>query len=660
MRSSPTRGACIPLACVALLAVLSQSEVTAQHTTSIATTLRLPRLFQDGMVLQRATLIPVWGWASPGAAIIVDLAGHTTRANADAGGSWSAQLPALPAGGPHTLTVQAEGTTQTMRDVVIGDVWIASGQSNMEWPLAATTGGAAAVAAANDPLLREFAVPHGWSETPEADLEGGSWAAARPQQASRFSAVAYFFARDLRATQQVPIGIIHTSWGGSNIETWMSRAALGLSESEWHAIVERERAREAALRDSLRVRIGELPIADAGLLNGRALWAEPNFDDAAWATVPVPSLWEPAGYPGLDGVAWYRTTFSLTDTEARQDVRLSLGRIDDDDITWVNGIEVGRTQGYAEPRVYTVPASALRPGANVLAIRVADGGGGGGPYGEAAQFHVEVGSERRPLAGRWRFRVASVMIRPDGQRINKIPTVLYNRMLHPLQRYPIKGVIWYQGESNANNDEQARAYRPLFASMIRSWRREWSGSSREFPFLWVQLPNFGAIDTVPPVRAGWAYVRESQAAALALPRTGQVVTIDVGDARDLHPRNKEPIGQRLAQVARRIAYGEALLAAGPTYRRHTIRDGQITIDFANSGSGLESRSGRNVRGFAIAGADRRWVWADAHIEGNRVIVSSPSVPQPIAVRYAWANSPNAPALYNREGWPAAPFRTDDW
>jgi sialate O-acetylesterase len=341
-------------------------------------------------------------------------------------------------------------------------------------------------------------------------------------------------------------------------------------------------------------------------------------------------------------------------------VRISLGRIDDDDITWVNGMQVGRTQGYAERRLYTAPSSALRPGANVLVVRVADGGGGGGPYGDAAQFYVEIGSARRPLDATWRFRVGSVSIQPDAQRINKIPTVLYNRMLHPLQRYPIKGVIWYQGESNANNDEQARAYRPLFAELIRSWRRAWRGTAAEFPFLWVQLPNFGAIDTVPPARAAWATLRESQAAALQLPYTGQVVTIDVGDPADIHPRNKEPVGQRLARLARRVAYGEALLAAGPTYRGHTIRDRQVVIEFDNAGSGLESRSGSNVRGFAIAGADRRWVWADARIEGDRVIVSSTSVPQPVAVRYAWSNSPNAPGLYNGEGLPAAPFRTDDW
>jgi lysophospholipase L1-like esterase len=251
-----------------------------------------------------------------------------------------------------------------------------------------------------------------------------------------------------------------------------------------------------------------------------------------------------------------------------------------------------------------------------------------------------------------------VSSRADGQRINKFPTILYNQMLHPLLRYPIKGVIWYQGESNANNDEQAAAYRQQFAQLIRSWRAEWSGTAAEFPFFWVQLPNYGPVDTVPPARAVWATLRESQTAALDLPNTGQVVTIDVGDPRDLHPRDKELVGQRLARVARRVAYGETkLLASGPVYRGHTVRAGHIEIEFDNVGSGLVSRSGENVGGFAIAGADRVWTWADARIDGNRVVVSSSRVPQPVAVRYAWSDSPKVVGLYNREGLPAAPFRT---
>jgi sialate O-acetylesterase len=256
-------------------------------------------------------------------------------------------------------------------------------------------------------------------------------------------------------------------------------------------------------------------------------------------------------------------------------VRLSLGTIDDDDITWVNGTEVGRTTGYAEPRVYDVPAAALRPGENVLAVRVADASGGGGLYGSADRVYLEVGGAHRPLPREWQFRVGAVTLQPDGQRINKVPAVLYNRMLNPLLRFPIKGVIWYQGESNANNNAQAIAYRPLFASLIQGWRREWAEASgiaalREFPFLWVQLPNFGAVDTVPPATGGWALLRESQAAALALPHTAQAVAIDVGNPADIHPRDKAPVGHRLALAALRIAYGKPIFATGPVYRSQRV------------------------------------------------------------------------------------------
>lgn len=556
-RSLPRRRA----AALLLALVMGSSPAAAQQGDTPA--LRLPRLFQSGMVLQRDTRIPVWGWAPPGASVAVTFGGTTQRAVAGADGAWTVRFPALPAGGPHTLTVEGAGARMEIPDVLVGDVWVASGQSNMEWPLARATGGPEAAAAARDPLIREFAVPHAWAEAPADDLPGGAWAPADSAHAGAFSAVAYYFARDLRAATGVPIGIIHTSWGGANVETWTSREGLGIGDDAWAAMMAAERGREAMIRDSLRARIGTLPAVDAGLVDGRALWADPALDEGGWTELAVPGYWEQAGFGGMDGVAWYRTAFTLTEAEARGDARLSLGAIDDDDVTWINGVEVGRTSGYAAPRRYTVPASALRAGRNVLAIRVADGAGNGGPYGPADAFHLETAAGRKPLAGTWRFRVGAVSIRPDGQRINKVPSYLYNRMLHPVTRYPIRGAIWYQGESNANNDAQAAAYAPLFAGLIRDWRRAWGIG--DFPFLWVQLPNFGGMDAEPPARAGWATLRESQTAALALPNTGQVVAIDVGEAADLHPPHKEPVGRRLALVARRVAYGERVADSGPIY-----------------------------------------------------------------------------------------------
>ncbi|HEX6558070.1 MAG TPA: glycoside hydrolase family 3 C-terminal domain-containing protein, partial [Longimicrobiales bacterium] len=431
--------------------------------------LRLSNIFSDRAVLQRNAPLPVWGWSTPGSGVSVTLAGRTMRTTAAADGRWAVQLPALPAGGRHQLVVESGSERITRNDLTVGDVWVASGQSNMEWPLDRALNGAAAVTSANDLELREFFVPHTWSDTVVRDLPAGSWQQADPQHAGSFSAVGYFFARELRASQEVPIGIIHTSWGGSNVETWISRAAQGITDAAMQNLLRAEQQFYDRIRDTLRARLGDVPTTDEGMVDGRAPWADPSLNDSGWASLEVPGLWEQQGYDGLDGVAWYRTSFMLSAAEAGQPARLSLGPIDDDEITWINGSEVGRTSGYTRLRSYDIPAGVLRTGRNVLALRVADGGGGGGPWGDASQYYLQVGAARRSLAGAWKFKVGAVSLGPNGQRINKIPSVLYNAMIHPLLRFPIKGVIWYQGESNANNDEQAAAYRPLFAKLIESW-----------------------------------------------------------------------------------------------------------------------------------------------------------------------------------------------
>ncbi|MBX6362613.1 MAG: 9-O-acetylesterase, partial [Gemmatimonadetes bacterium] len=343
--------------------------------------LRLFPLFTDGVVLQRDAAVPVWGTAAPGAAVSVAFRGTTHSVRADAAGAWRAVLPPQRAGGPYELTVTSGGSTVTLRDVLVGDVWVASGQSNMEFPLAQARNGREAVAAAHDSLLRQFYVPHAWSPMPRSELEGGPWHPADPAHAGSFTAVGYFFARELRDALRVPIGIIHTSWGGANIESWLSAEGQGLSRSAVDSIVAADRAYTAAIRDTLRARLGGLPTVDSGLVAGRAVWADPALDDASWATLRAPGSWETAGYPGLDGVAWYRTTFELTPEEAQRPLLLVLGTIDDDDVTWVNGVEVGRTTGYDVPRSYAIPAAAVHAGRNVLTVRVVDGGGEGGIIG---------------------------------------------------------------------------------------------------------------------------------------------------------------------------------------------------------------------------------------------------------------------------------------
>ena len=636
-------------------AVLAAQTATAQSDS--ARTLRLARIFGDGMVLQRQAPLPVWGWSAPGRTVTVALGATSRTATAGPSGTWRVTLPAQSAAGPHRLVVRSGADSVVARDVLVGDVWVASGQSNMEWPLAAAQNAQAVIAAANDTRIRQFKVPTSFAPSPEADLAGGSWAVADPQHVGSFSAVAYFFARDLRKSVDVPIGIINTTWGGSRIEAWMSRAALGMDSARWAARWQEQERAQRRFAENLRAKIGEVPATDPGLVGGKAPWADPALDESRWQPIRVPSLWEQAGYEGMDGIAWYRLSFDLGADEAARGVKLGLGAIDDADITWVNGVEVGRTNGYNVPRVYDVPPSALRTGRNVLAVRVEDTGGGGGIYGDSSRVFLDVGGARRPLTAGWKLRVGTASLQPDGQAINKVPTVLYNRMVHPLLGLPVKGVLWYQGESNADNVADARRYATLFTTMITQWRREWR--SGEFPFLWVQLANFMAPDAQPPAASAWAVLRDAQSAALSLPKTAQAVIIDIGDAQDIHPRNKHDVGARLALAARRVAYGQPVEHVGPTHRSHVVRGSEIVVRFDHAGDGLVSRApDGTVGGFAIAGADGKFVWAKARIEGSTVIVSSPEVASPVAVRYAWGNNPTRASLYSRAGLPAVPFRSD--
>lgn len=609
------------------------------------------------MVMQRNARVPIWGWADPGDEVVVTFDGKTYTARADAAGQWRVTLPPREAGGPYEMTIAGGGERIRVRDVLVGDVWVGSGQSNIEWTVADSKNAEQEIAAASDREIRHFKVPQSWAAQPEETLAGGEWEVADAAHVGGFTAVGYFFARELREHVDVPIGIINTSWGGSRIEPWMSREALGLDSAAMEEVIRQEHEYEQRAVEALRARIGGLPETDAGLVDGRAPWADPALDDANWATIEVPRAWEQAGYEGMDGVAWYRTTFELTEKEARAGVRLGLGMIDDSDISWVNGHEVGRTEmAWNKPRVYEMPASVLKPGRNVIAVRVEDTGGGGGIHGDPNLLYVESGGGKRPLAGKWKFKVGAVSVSTDGRK-NQLPTLLYNKMIHPLLPYPIKGVLWYQGESNANPEDAFR-YRTLFADMIRDWRERWNVG--DFPFLFVQLANYMQPDAEPS-ESSWALLRESQSAALALPGTAQAVAIDLGEADDIHPRNKQDVGLRLALAARKVAYGQDVVYSGPVYRQHEVRNGRMVVEFDHVGDGLMTKGRQGPpKGFAVAGADRRFVWADAAIQGNRVVVWSDRVPDPVAVRYAWGNNPEDANLYNEKGLPTSPFRTDRW
>lgn len=626
-----------------------------------AAQLELPLLFSDGAVLQRDRALPVWGRAAPGAEVRVEFDGSRAQALADADGRWSLQLPAHAAGGPYELVVRAGAEERRIGDVLVGEVWLASGQSNMEWQVASSLHAQEDIAAPADPWLRQFKVPTSWAETPQAQLQGGRWASASPETVGSFSAVAHAFARELRQALGVPVGIVDSTWGGSSIEAWMDASMLGLDAAGLEAKMRERRAIDLENEALVRARIARWPEVDPA----SEAFAAMHLDDSDWDLLRVPSMWEPQGYPGMDGVAWYRTTFELSGDEAAAGVVLGLGQIDDTDTTWVNGHRVGGvTNGYNVPRVYAVPASALRPGPNTIAVRVEDGGQGGGIGGRAGELFVEpVGGPRRGLDGEWRFRTAKVTVGGVGAE-NQIDTYLFNAMIHPLQPYPLAGVIWYQGETNAS-EQGAYRYREQFKALIEGWRAQWK--SPRMPFLWAQLAAFGSggdrLDERGIVLdSPWATLRESQSAALALPATGQAVTIDVGMADDVHPRDKRTVGHRLALPARHLAYGEReLVHRGPVFRDAEVRDGELVLRFDAQRGVLAARGGGvESQGFELAGADGRFHRAQARIAGESVVLHSDAVARPRMARYAWSDNPAQADLVGADDLPASPFRTEAW
>ncbi|MFT4604956.1 MAG: sialate O-acetylesterase [Rhodothermales bacterium] len=615
------------------------------------TSFRVARIFQDGMVAQRASALPVWGIAPPGTEVTVRLDDEEHSVQTGASGRWRIKMEPRSAGGPHTLTISAGEAVVTISDLIYGDVWVASGQSNMEWIVANSNNAAAEIAAANDPAIRQFKVPLTWAYQPQEELAGGAWSAATPDEVGHFSAVAYFFARELRRNVPVPIGIINTSWGGSRIEPWMDPESLDMTEAELEELLRAEQSGVDSLKARLARRFGEVPTTDAGLVDGDAIWARPDLDETGWDVMPIPGQWESAGLESLDGVVWFRKHVTLTAGEAASRSTLRLAAIDDSDKTWVNGTRVGGLEGaWNVLRQYEVPQGILRAGVNVITVRVVDTGGAGGVHGADEDVRLDTGTTVHPLAGEWKYRIGKAEF-ASGSRKNQVPTLLYNQMVHPIINFPVTGFLWYQGESNASFDD-APLYADQFKAMIQRWRELWQAP--EAPFLFVQLANFMA-PSAEPTESSWAILRESQSAALALENVGEAVIIDIGQADDIHPRNKQDVGLRLSLAARAFAYGQPVVHSGPVYVRHELRGSEVLVRFS-SARGLQARGGP-VGGFALAGAEGAFRWAEGRIEGSTVLLSAPGVAEPLYVRYAWADNPDGANLYNGAGLPASPFRT---
>jgi len=629
--------------------------VTTIYLSSSAQ-VQLPRLIRDSMILQRDSKIKIWGWASPNEKVKINFNRKEFKTTAGSDGKWNVFLPAMKAGGPYTMNIDASNHI-TLKEILIGDVWICSGQSNMVHQMSLhSVLYADEVANANNPQIRHFWVPNTTNvQAPQTDLPGGTWKSANVKDIGEFSAVAYFFAKKLYDKYHVPIGLINASWGGVPIEAMMSEEAF----KEFPNILSTvQKNKDTAYingftRRPQTVNTGTRP-EDKGLTQK---WFDPAYSPKGWRVINIPGYWEDQGIKDLDGIVWYRKEIDVPASIANASARVFLGRIVDADALYINGKQIGNTTYMYPQRRYTVPAGLLKPGKNLFVIRVTNNAGKGG-FVPDKPYYLFAGNDTVDLKGYWQYKVGLVN-QPfrggggggGGIALQNQPASLFNSMIAPLVGYAIKGFLWYQGESNTGKSSE---YARLQPAMITDWRTKWNQPTA--PFLLVQLPGFMDYN-YQPSESQWAQFREAQLKSLSVPNTAMAVAIDLGEWNDIHPDRKKEVGERLALAGEKIAYGENIVYSGPLYQSQQIDGNKIILTFSNVGSGLITNDGEDPGEFAIAGDDKKFAWAKATIEGNKVIVWSDVVSNPKYVRYAWADNPVNPNLYNKEGLPASPFET---
>lgn len=620
--------------------------------------IKLPRLISDGMVLQRGENVRIWGWASKGEVVSVRFRGVERRTTTGKSGEWTVVLPKQKPGGPYTLDITGSNLI-TIRDIMVGDVWVCSGQSNMELPVSRVSPiYKTEIASSYNPAIRQFAVPQKYDfNASQEDLGGGNWTQANPENVLKFSAVAYFFARELYEKHKVPIGLINASLGGAPAEAFMSEDALQKYPAYYKEAVRfRDSSEIVRIESADKARIDQwytaLQNRDAGYSDSAGNWRRSEIDTSAWSHMNIPGYWADQGLGVVNGVFWFRRTFDVPGPMTAKPAQLILGRIVDADSAFVNGVFVGTVSYQYPPRRYDVPPGVLKAGTNVLVVRVINSSGKGG-FVPDKPYQIVCEGNTINLKGEWLYRMGARMDPLGSQTfIRWKPLGLYNAMISPLLNYSMKGAIWYQGESNTS---RAREYYKLFPDMIDDWRKHWKQG--DFPFLFVQLANFMAAKKQPS-ESDWAMLRDAQLQTLSVRKTGMAVTIDIGEWNDIHPLNKKDVGRRLALAAEKVAYGErSVVYSGPLYKSMKVVGNKAVLTFSSIGTGLVVR-GDVLKQFAIAGQDGQFVWGTAEIQNNKVIVWSDQVEHPVAVRYAWADNPEGANLYNKEGLPASPFRTD--
>ncbi|HEV8284154.1 MAG TPA: sialate O-acetylesterase [Chitinophagaceae bacterium] len=623
------------------------------------TQVRLPRLIRDSMILQRDVKIKIWGWASPAEKVTVRFNEKNLKATADKDGKWLTYLPPMKAGGPYKMNIDASNHI-TINDILIGDVWLCSGQSNMVHQMVLHPElYEKDAASANYSDIRQFWIPTFTNlQKPQEDLPTGYWKWANPQDVLQFSVVAYFFGRVLHEKYHVPIGLINSSVGGPPVECWTSEEGLKQFPS---VIATIEKNKDTAyinglMRAAFQRNANRPRPQDKGLM-GPVPWYDTTYVPKGWRNINIPGYWEDQGIRNLDGIVWYRREIDVPVSMTNVPAKIRMGRIVDVDLFYVNGKLIGNTTYQYPQRRYQVPIGLLHPGKNLLVIKVTNTAGKGG-FVPDKPYYLSANSDTIDLKGDWQYKVGNVFppqqgFGGDAISVENQPTALYNAMIAPLTNYAIRGVLWYQGEGNTGRPSE---YQERLTAMIHDWRNKWQQG--DFPFLYVQLPNFGDMQYLPS-ESGWAMLRDQQRKILSVSNTAMAVAIDLGDWNELHPDRKKEIGERLALAAMKLSYGEKnIVYSGPLYQTAKIDGNKIIIDFSSVGSGLITNDGEEPAEFAIAGADKKFIWAKAKIEGDHVVVWNENISDPMYVRYAWADCPVNPNLYNKEGLPASPFRTD--
>ncbi|MDX2189831.1 MAG: sialate O-acetylesterase [Bacteroidota bacterium] len=624
----------------------------------------LPKLVGNSMVLQRNVPLKIWGWADAFENVTVMIENKITTVQADSLGNWTAILSPFAAGGPYEMRIRGRNEIK-IKDILFGDVWLCSGQSNMEWTAAMGINNASKeISESNYPLIRLLTVENKMSMVQLKDISTDGWKVCSPNTMKDFSAVGYFFGRELFKKYGIPIGLISADWGGSPAEVWVSPGYLKQLPEFYNEIkaieelVGNPQDFQKKYDEKVKAWFDSTDFLDKKFMVNGISFADNNINSTDWKTIKCPGMWESQGFADFDGIAWMRKEIFLDKKFVTENLSLKLGMIDDNDITYFNGEIIGNTKGYNKERTYSVPGKLVKPGKNIITIRVFDTGGGGGISGKPSQLVLKTQLDSISLAGDWKIKTTV-----DFKNLPPYPFTsknaywqncgLFQGMIAPITNYSIKGVIWYQGESNVKTPQ---VYARLFPILINDWRNAWQQPN--LPFLFAQLANLEQVKVHPSHDAEWAYLREAQTNTLSLTNTGMAVTTDIGDPKDIHPKNKQDVGKRLALQAFKVAYGESdVIASGPILEKIQIKEDTIFAVFKETGSGLITKSGNSVKGFELAGNDKKYVIAQGKIVGNVVKLWNPKLKSPQFVRYNWANNP-AGNLYNKEGLPADGFRTD--